>query len=49
MGLFDPIDWNGDGQHDYFDDILEFAIFQECTKDENDSDNDDFNNDEEDW
>lgn len=49
MGLFDPIDWNGNGKHDFIDDMLEFAIFQECTKDESDSDDTDFNIDEEDW
>ena len=49
MGIFDPIDWNGDGRHDFFDDVLEFAIFQECTKDEYDSDDDEFDFDEEDW
>lgn len=51
MGLFDPIDWNGDGQHDFFDDMLEFAIFQECTKDDAEEDDNDFSfdNDEEDW
>ena len=26
MGFFDPIDWNGDGKHDIFDDMLEFSI-----------------------
>ena len=49
MGLFDPIDWNGDGQHDFLDDILEFAIYHECIEDKNDSENNDFDNDEEDW
>ena len=48
MGLFDPIDWNDDGKHDFIDDMFEFAIFQECTKDDNDLD-DDFYTDEEDW
>ena len=46
MGLFDPIDWNGDGEHDFVDEMLEFAIFRECTKDDYDSDEDDY--DEED-
>ena len=50
MGFFDPIDWNGDGKHDIFDDMLEFSIFNEVMKDDTDSDDefdDDF--DEEDW
>jgi len=50
MGFFEPIDWNGDGKHDIFDDMLEFSIFQEVMKDDTDSDDefdDDF--DEEDW
>ena len=46
---YTPIDWNVDGQHDFFDNILEFAIYHECIEDENDSENNDFDNDEEDW
>ncbi len=50
MGFFDQIDWNGDGNYDIFDDMLEFSIFQEVMKDNKNSDDefdDDF--DEEDW
>lgn len=50
MNFFDPIDWNGDGKHDIFDDMLEFSTFNEVMKDDADSDDefdDDF--DEEDW
>ena len=48
MGFFDPIDWNGDGKQDIFDDMLEFSIFQEVMNDDSDSDdeaNDDFDDD----
>ena len=48
MGFFDPIDWNGDGKHDIFDDMLEFEIFQRVMKDDSDSDDeadDDFDDD----
>ena len=51
MGFFDSIDWNGDGKHDIFDDMLEFSIFNEVMKDDKDSDSDfEFDDDdEEDW
>lgn len=50
MGFFDPIDWNGDGVHDIFDDILEFSVFQEIMQDDTDFD-DEFDDDfeEENW
>ena len=33
MGFFDPIDWNGNGKHDVFDDLIDFSIFQQVMKD----------------
>lgn len=48
MGLFDPIDWDGDGEHTLFDDMLEFAIYQDCMKEDN-TDEDDNDHDEEEW
>lgn len=38
MGFFDPIDQNGDGKHDVFDDMLEFSLFNEVMKDDTDFD-----------
>lgn len=51
MGFFDPIDWNRDGKHDIFDDMIEFSIFQEIMNGDSDSDDesdDDFEDDD-DW
>ena len=53
MGIFDPIDWDGDGKHDIFDDMLEFAMFEEMTKEDDFDDDfdlnfdDDFDNEQE--
>ena len=41
MGIFDPFDWNGNGKHDIFDDMLEFVIFEAITK-KDDTNDDDF-------
>lgn len=40
MGIFDPFDWNGNGTHDIFDDMMDFFIFQEVMKDQNEDDTD---------
>lgn len=51
MGLFDALDWNGDGKQDFFDDMIEFSIFQEVMNDDSDSNvgsDEDFEDDE-DW
>ncbi|MBR7092768.1 MAG: hypothetical protein IKI50_06250 [Clostridia bacterium] len=34
MGLFDPIDWNGDGKCDFFDDMIEYDMYLEYLKEE---------------
>ena len=38
MGLFDPIDWNGDGKCDFFDDMIEYDMYQYFLKEQNQSD-----------
>ena len=32
MGLFDPIDWNGNGKYDAGDSFIDYMIFNEVTK-----------------
>lgn len=41
MGLFDPIDWDGNGKHDIFDDVFEYLAFEICTAEDEDSGFDD--------
>ncbi len=40
MGLFDPVDWNGDGKYDIFDDMIEFGLFQEMMNEKKKKEND---------
>lgn len=32
-------DWDGNGKKDFADDFIEYNIYKECTKDDNDDDN----------
>ena len=47
LGLFDPIDWDGNGKHDIFDDVFEYLAFEICTAEdeEDDLDTDDYDAD----
>ena len=40
MGLFDPIDWNGDGKHDIYDDMIDYSIYRQVMDDNKEADYD---------